>query len=404
MGAPVRLALVGCGWIAGEHVAGYADLFERGCSEFQVTACCDPNTDNAAKRAAGIAAVQGQAPVVVPTVEELVAAGLADAADVCVPHCFHHTVAAELLDAGVHVLLEKPVGITIRASRRIIETAERRGCILATAENARRNLAARACTWAIKEKHLIGDVSLVLIQSLDNQPFDYDRPAFKWRGLKVLIGGGMILDSGAHFADMMQLLFGDVAEVNCTTWTHDRRLIRDAPVLGDAPADVEDTWHATIRFESGVRVVWTYSRSLHGEPVSVANYYGSAGTMAALGYPFHPFDTGARTVLADGTEISQEQIETEYRASLSDEEEARLFPYGATGGFAVEIWDFVNAVATGGQPEMDGHAGLRAKALCECCYESAVAGAPVRFEDVLSGRIDAYQRPIDEFWQLCGTH
>jgi hypothetical protein len=49
---------------------------------------------------------------------------------------------------------------------------------------------------------------------------------------------------------------------------------------------------------------------------------------------------------------------------------------------------------------MDGYVGLAAKALCEACYESATADAPVKFADVLDGRINAYQRPIDAFWNL----
>ena len=98
--------------------------------------------------------------------------------------------------------------------------------------------------------------------------------------------------------------------------------------------------------------------------------------------------------------MSSEEIQSEYLATLAEEEKARLFPYGATDGFAVEAWDFVNAVATGRRPEMDGYDGLRAKALCECCYESAVAGSPVKFEDVLTGKINAYQEPIDDFWGI----
>ena len=52
-----------------------------------------------------------------------------------------------------------------------------------------------------------------------------------------------------------------------------------------------------------------------------------------------------------------------------------------------------------GRSELDGEAGLKAKALCEACYESAVAGRPV-VRDVLSGRVHTYRQPIDGFWNL----
>ena len=161
-----------------------------------------------------------------------------------------------------------------------------------------------------------------------------------------------------------------------------------------------DSWQAMIRFKSGTTVGWTYSRSMYGETVRQANYYGSAGTMMDLGFPFHPFQCGGNCVLADGTEISSEQIQADYLAGLSDEQKARLFPYGTEDGFAIEVWDFVDAIATGRQPEMDGYDGLRAKALCDACYESSTLGKPVKYADVLAGKISAYQAPIDECWGL----
>jgi predicted dehydrogenase len=351
-------------------------------------------------RAQEIAAFQGAEPKVFEDVGELIKAEVAQAADLCLPHCFHHSVAIPLLESGVHVMLEKPLGITIKASKRIIAAAEKSGSVLATGENVRRGLTSRAGNWALNVQKLIGDVRLVNIQMITNKPFDFTRPATKWRGIKRLTGGGMIMDSGAHFGDMVQVLFGTVDEVFCTMSSYDQRLIEDAPIVGAAHADVEDTWHAFIRFENGVRVLWTYSRSLYGPDLRIGTYYGSDGTMYDLGFVFHPFQGGGEAILEDGKEVSNQEIQDAYLASLSQAERDSLFPYGATDGFAIEVWDFVNAIATGREPEMDGYAGLAAKALCEACYESATAGTPVKFADVLEGKIDAYQRPIDAFWDL----
>ena len=290
--------------------------------------------------------------------------------------------------------------VELKSSKRIIEAARAAGCILATGENIRRGLSARACAWALTAARLIGDVRMVNVQLVSHSPFDYTRPAAKWRGIKRLTGGGMIMDSGAHLADMVQVLFGPVDEVWCTMQTLDTRTIEGAPVIGSAPADVEDTWHAVTRFASGLHLTWTYSRSLYGPDVRLGNYYGSAGMMQDLGFVFHPFQGGGEAHLADGSTVSKEDIEQAYLQSLSDRERERLFPYGATDGFAIEVWDFVHAIATGDKPEMDGMDGLRAKALCEACYESAVARRPVRYADVLASRIDAYQAPIDAFWGI----
>jgi predicted dehydrogenase len=396
----VRLALVGCGGISRAHVRGYKDLYDRGCREFEVTACCDVQAESAEVRAQEIAEFQGTKPKVYTDVQALIQSGVAQAADICVPHCFHHGVAIPLLEGGVHAMIEKPLGLTIQASRRIIQAAEKHGRVLATGENVRRDLTAHACTWAINKQRLIGDVRLVSIQAVNYGPFDFTRPATKWRGVVLLTGGGMIMDSGAHFADMIQVLFGEPEVVSCSMASYDGRMIEDAPVVGTVPADVEDTWHAVIQFKSGPVVTWTYSRSLYAKNVRQASYYGSDGTMFDLGFPFHPFQGGGNCVLADGSEVSSEQIQADFCASLSEKEKARLLPYGATDGFAIEVWDFVNAIATGRKPEMDGTNGMRAKALCEACYESATLGEPVRYADVLEGKINAYQAPIDEYWEL----
>ena len=128
MSGVVKLALVGCGGISGSHVKGYRDLYARGCRDFEVTVCCDVQADSAKVRAQEIAEFQGVKPKVCTDVQELVHSRAADAADLCLPHCFHHSVAIPLLEGGIHTMIEKPLGITIRASKRIIETAERHGC------------------------------------------------------------------------------------------------------------------------------------------------------------------------------------------------------------------------------------------------------------------------------------
>ncbi len=396
----VRMALVGCGGIAGAHVAGFKELSKRGCKDLVYTACCDPVEANARSRAKELAEIQGVEPKVFTDVPALLKAKVAVAGDLCLPHHLHHSIGVEVLEGGLHAMIEKPLGITIKASRLLIEAARRNKKILATAENTRRCLPSRACAWAIKERKLIGDIRTVHAAGVSFGPFDYEKPMFKWRGLKLLVGGGMIMDSGAHFADMQTLLFGEPEEVYCSMATNDQRIIPGAPIFGDVKPDVEDAWDAVIRFKSGVVTVWTYSRSSPGAPLRHGYYAGSEGTLEDLGWVFHCFEGGAKAVLADGKTMSKEEIEREYLLALDGDLKQRIFPYGCVNSFGVEIWDFADAIRTGRKPEMDGEDGLRAKALCEACFESAAAGKPVKYDDVLSGKIATYQKPIDDYWKL----
>jgi UDP-N-acetyl-2-amino-2-deoxyglucuronate dehydrogenase len=400
MADKVRLALVGCGGIAGAHIGGYKDLYTHGGRDFVVTACCDPSQQNAEQRANDIAAIQGTKPKIFESVEALVKAGVAQAADICTPHCFHHSTALPLLEGGMDVLLEKPLGLTVKASRRLIDTAKKHKRILATAENIRRCLAPRACRWALMDRKMIGDVRFVDIQAVGYSPLDFTKPLFKWRGVKLLTGGGMIMDSGAHLTDMMLYMFGEPDEISCWMETFDKLPIEGAPIVGNAHCDVEDTWHAVFTFRSGLRVAWTHSRALPGGDIRHGRYYGSEGLMEDLGWTFHCFQGGGKITLKDGTVRSKDWIEKEYLLSLSGEEKERLFPYGVTDGFAIEVQDFVRAVAKQGTVEMDGVAGLKAKALSEACFESATLGKPVKYLDVLEGRIDAFQKPLNDYWKI----
>jgi predicted dehydrogenase len=381
-------------------VEGYRDLWARGCREFEIVACCDPVVEEAEARAGEIQAFQGTRPLVYASLDDLMAAGGFVAADLCLAHFLHHQVAVRMLDAGIHVSVEKPVGLSVRATRRIMAAAERTGLVVSCAENVRRYLTARACAWAVRDRKLLGDVRTVVVHTVNDGLFDYGLPMFKWRGINVLTGGGMIMDSGAHFADMMQVLFGTPDEVTCSFSVQDRRLIQGAPVVGDHPADVEDAWQALIRFASGVDVTWVYNRGAVGEQRFFSIFCGTEGTMTDLGYPLHPFQGGGQAVLRDGTVFSSDDLQRLYRETLSEEESERLFPYGAVDGFSIELLDFVRAVATGRRPEMDAGDALQAKSICEACYESAVAGRAVKVADVIDGKVREFQRPIDEYWGL----
>jgi UDP-N-acetyl-2-amino-2-deoxyglucuronate dehydrogenase len=400
MSEPTQLALVGCGGITDAHVRAYRDLWERGCRDFEIAVCCDIDPSAAETRSAQILEFQGKKPAVASGVDALVAAGGVGAADVCLPHAFHHAAAIALLDAGIHVLVEKPVGITMKAGRKIIDAATRANRIVATAENIRRMPGPRAARWALIEAKLIGDVHVVQIHHNQYGPFDFTNPAFKWRGVKLLTGGGMIMDSGAHLGDMMVHLFGDPDTVFCRMDTIDPAPIKDVPGMGDVKSDTEDAWQAIVSFKNGVVLNWTYSRSLPGTAFAGNHYYGSKGSMTAEGFPMHPFQDGSSLIEADGTTRSPEWLEEQYLETLSADEREALFPFGATDGFSIEVYDFIRAVR-GGQPvEMDGEAGLRAKALCMACYESAAAGRAVTYRDVLDGTISAYQDPIDAHWGI----
>jgi len=400
MSGPVRLALIGCGGIAGAHATGYEKLAQAGYDRFRLEAVCDTNRDNATAMADRLQESLGHRPAVFADVKEMLRETPLDAADICTPHAFHHTAALPCLERGVHVMIEKPCGITVKASKRILEAAEKSGAIVATAEQVRRCKGARAIEWAINKKKMIGKPRFFSMEVFGKSNMPWDRYAFAWRGLRLLTGGGMLLDAGAHFADMMLHVFGPVAEVCCDMRTFYMPTLNAPAGLGKRKLDVEDTWLATLRFESGLVGHWGWSREAGGFDVATGVYYGTKGSLKDRQKWMHAFQFGADLKSSDGQETPYEEIEAAYLDSLSPRRRESLFPYGFDDGITNECWDFVEAVSKGRAPEVDGVAGLRAKSLCYAFYESALAGKPVRPADVEAGKIRGYQKPIDEYWGI----
>ena len=122
----LRLAFVGCGRIAGFHLDG----IEQAAPRTRVTAAVDPDPN----AAAAIAARTGARTYA--SLEPALADGDFDAVDIMVPHDLHEELATRAFAAGKHVLLEKPMALTLDACARIMEAARRAGTVFMVAENS----------------------------------------------------------------------------------------------------------------------------------------------------------------------------------------------------------------------------------------------------------------------------
>ena len=135
----VRMALIGCGGIAKYHLLyGYQPLIEKGVDTFSIDATCDIRKEAAEDYADRVAAFQGTKPRAYDSIEEMLKMENLNGADICTPHSHHHSSTIPCLESGVDVMTEKPFGITIKASKKMIETAEKNGRLTATAEQCRR--------------------------------------------------------------------------------------------------------------------------------------------------------------------------------------------------------------------------------------------------------------------------
>ena len=400
MAKKIRLAMIGCGGMARGHLNGYQTLHEKGMRNFEIVACCDLNEAAAAEFADVAEKFQGKRPAVFTGYEELLAAGMANAADLALPHGLHHIIGCACMESGVDVMIEKPIGITCRASRVIAETADKTGRIAATAENIRRSLGQRTIRWALNDRKIIGDVRSFFSQGSCYSPFPTDLPLFQWRIQKLLSGGLMVMDSGAHFVDSMRYFFGDLERAYAEVRLFEPAKFTDAKGK-EVVSDCEDTWSAILTFKSGLVGTWSWSNVQKGHDYRTVIYYGSEGSIRDTGDVFHGFQSlGGEVSWGGDKTMSMQDLAVEYLLSLDKDEKDRLFPYGITHGVTLECWDFVDACATGRQPEMNAWEGLKSKAISETVYESAAAGKAIKFDDVLNCKVEKYQGPINRKWGL----
>ncbi len=215
----VTAAVIGCGDVSVVHLRAIDQL-----AGTRLVAVCDtdPTTAAAAGRAAGVPWFTNH--------QELLAAVGPDVVHISTPHHQHVQLAIDCLEAGVHVILEKPVAHTVAEADRLVGAAARHPEVkIAVCFQNRYNVAVQAARALIASGDL-GSVRGAAATVLWHRTPEYyaKRP---WRGQRALSGGGVMINQAIHTLDLLQWLLGDVTSVAGQIGTNE---------LGGV-VDVEDT-------------------------------------------------------------------------------------------------------------------------------------------------------------------
>jgi predicted dehydrogenase len=273
----------------------------------------------------------------------------------CTPSGQHAAQAIAAARAGRHVLVEKPMALTLADADAMVAAAREAGLRLGVTYQRRTEPAYASLKRALQAGELghpiLGSVSVPYVRP---QAY-YDSAA--WRGTWSLDGGGALMNQGVHLVDLLVWLMGEVEELAARTAT-----------LAHA-IEVEDCVAATLRFTSGAL----------GSIV--------ATTAAAPGFPHRVEVYGTRGgVQVEGDTIVRWEAEGEQRPPSPAAATAGTVPAGAgataTGISATAhgrlLADFVAAVREGRAPLVPGEEGRRSLAVVLAVYESARTGRAVR--------------------------
>ncbi len=414
----IRIGIVGCGRILNAHLQGYKRLRELGIENFRITALVARREDDARmflRRGEGppprppVLPPESGDPLAAPHTylndfqddvdvqvytdyREMLERAPVDAVNDFTSLAMHHQVGLAALSAGKHLLTEKPLAISVKAARRMVELAQQRGLTFGVFENVRQLRIVRAMHWAV-QRGLIGQPQMAIIGSLGGL-WSPDRVVADtpWRHRKLEAGGGGAVDIGVHHFHWLRYVFGEVTWVSAVTRTFEPvRYRRDeaSRIVETVAADVDDTYLAVIGFEDGAIAQMLWSWAGHGEPLEIPGtpaFYGREGCIK-----------GGELIYGDGR---RESLMERFEREMSTEERERFFPLGLTDPFAIQQLDWLRAIEQGHDPETSGREGLRDVACAFALLESATLGRRVTVEEVLSGAVAAYQADIDAHYHL----
>jgi len=395
----IALALVGCGGMGCRHIRGLRKLLDIGSQTTQLIAVCDPiaaNAENAANLAADLL---GHRPQIFSSVDELLQANIGlDAVMITTSPDMHAEVGIAAFAAGLHVMVEKPITLTVEEGALLVDAGLRADRMLAVAENYRRDPINRLAK-ALVDSEVLGRIHLVVQSSAGSGENVIITP---WRHRRR--SGGIVVDMGIHYADLVEYFGGPVETIYGMSSCVDHQRLGADGIWYEA--DAEDLEVGVMRFSNGAICSLMMNLAGRGESHFSRMIYGSNGSLSI------PLDRTGKalgvTLRRNGQDIPVPECDLlamvpGYRL---DDVTSRLFGGDRLTSYsmefvdidanllAIEHADFAQAIVNHRQPEVNGHAGLRSLAISNGLMESELLGKTLSVNDVLTQFNLPYQQGL----------
>jgi predicted dehydrogenase len=333
----VRVGIIGVG-IGRQHLRGYL-----GVPGAHITAICDLDTVRAAQMAQenGLEGVR-----IFSDYRDLLAAKATDAVSICLPNSLHAPVAVDCLEAGQHVLCEKPLAIDAAQAQKIADAQVKSGKLCMVGQVLR----FRDDILAIKkeiESGKIGEIYYVrtMARRIAGIP--------KWGGWftqSKFAGGGPLIDTGVHMLDLAWWLSGCPQPLSASGTNYAKFGPRQQGLGAGGAAnlqgtfDVEDLAAGLVRFENGLSIHFEATWAIHApKDERFCHLHGTEGAII--------WDDAPKVIDRDGVVSS----------------------ITAAGGDAwtQEMAHFIDCVQNGKTPNPDAAQGITIMKILDALYQSA---------------------------------
>jgi UDP-N-acetyl-2-amino-2-deoxyglucuronate dehydrogenase len=345
MGKRYGFGIVGCGAISKAHIESIKAL-----PNAQIVGV----VDKVLERAKAVGEKEGCAYYDDPN--ELFARADLDIVCICTPSGLHAEPAIAAANAGKHLIVEKPLEITLKRIDDIIEACERNNVKLTTILPCRFKDSNRFLHKKLQEgrfgKLILGDTYVKWYRS----PEYYASGG--WRGTWAMDGGGALMNQSIHQIDLLQWMMGDVSSV----FAHSETLLHDI--------ETEDTAVALLKFKNGAVGVIEGATSIYPGLPKRLEIHGSNGTAIIED------DNLTRWEMKDLTEDEKAEVEQllytgKSSATYSD-------PMGFSfEGHRKQIKDMVDALDEDREPFVDSYEGRKSVEIITAIYRSAREGRQV---------------------------
>ncbi len=246
----LRFALVGAGRIAQAHLVALSPV-----AGVRLVAVAE------VREAAGRAVAEEKDCRLFADYADPELAALLDAVIICTPPSTHFAIARHFLEAGVHVLCEKPLTISSRDAQDLAVTSRTERRVLMMASKF------RYVDDIVKAKAIIASGILGNVLRFENTFCSLVPMTSRWNSDPAISGGGVLIDNGSHSVDVARYLVGPIREVQAQIQTL-------VPGLG-----VEDDAQIQFRTEAGVTGLIDLSWTINKESDTYIGVYGSEGTL-----------------------------------------------------------------------------------------------------------------------------
>ena len=334
---------MGSGFIADIHL----ECYHRFVPEAEIVGVYSRNLENASAIAKKYGIENSY-----DDVNDAISGSGCDVVDICLPNFLHADITIKAAEAKKHIIIEKPLAVTLEEADAMIETCKRNGVKLMYAEElcfAPKYERARA----LVKEGAVGDIYML------KQSEKHSGPHSDWFYDVNQSGGGVLMDMGCHALGWFRWMLGNakISSVYATMST----------VFHKGRTEGEDNTVVIVEFENGVSAVAEDSWAKHGGMDDRCEIYGTGGVLYADLF----MGNSALVYSRDGYGYAMEKADTTQGWSFAVFEE--LF----NQGYPHELRHFIDCVKNGKKPLVTGEDGRAVLEMIYAAYASAGSGTKI---------------------------